>query len=52
MTESIVNKHSVPTWEKQKNNLKARFPELTKNDLNFDEVEKYEMLSKLQLKLG
>lgn len=40
------------TWKQQKDNLKARFPKLTKDDLNFDERKKYEMLNKLQLKLG
>lgn len=40
------------TWKQQKDNLKVRFPALTKDDLNFDEKRKYEMLNKLQLKLG
>lgn len=40
------------TWKQQKDNLKVRFPTLTKDDLNFDEKSKYEMLNKLQLKLG
>lgn len=39
-------------WETQKEKLKASFPELTESDLNYDESQKKEMLSKLEAKVG
>lgn len=39
-------------WEAQKEKLKASFPELTESDLNYDESQKKDMLSKLENKLG
>jgi hypothetical protein len=40
------------TWETQKKNLKIRFPDLSMEDLSFDEPNKNEMVDKLELKLG
>ena len=40
------------SWEAQKAKLKAQFPKLTDDDLNFDETRKNEMLSKLEIKLS
>lgn len=37
-------------WEEQKAKLKARFPQLTDEDLDFDVSERYEMLTRLQVK--
>jgi hypothetical protein len=47
----------VPTtpksnWEQQKDKLKLKFPNLTDADLNFDESNKFEMLTQLQAKVG
>ena len=47
----------VPTtprsnWEEQKDKLKLKFPKLTDADLNFDESNKFEMLTQLQVKVG
>jgi hypothetical protein len=47
----------VPTtpksnWEQQKDKLKLNFPKLTDADLNFDESNKFEMLTQLQAKVG
>jgi hypothetical protein len=39
-------------WELQKEKLKIAFPQLTDADLNFDESDKLEMLSKLGRKVG
>ncbi len=39
-------------WEAQKAKLKASFPKLTEDDLNFDATKKNEMLSILEVKLG
>ncbi len=39
-------------WEAQKEKLKLSFPKLTDADLNFDEINKFEMLTKLQVKVG
>jgi hypothetical protein len=39
-------------WEAQKAKLKATFPKLTEEDLNFDATKKNEMLSNLEVKLG
>jgi hypothetical protein len=44
------NKHS--SWEDQKSKLKISFPQLTDADLNFDESNKFEMLTQLQVKVG
>jgi hypothetical protein len=39
-------------WEAQKAKLKATFPKLSEEDLNFDATKKNEMLSILEVKLG
>lgn len=39
-------------WETQKEKLKLKFPKLTDADLNFDESNKLEMLTQLQVKVG
>ena len=39
-------------WEVQKAKLKATFPKLTEEDLNFDATKKNEMLGNLEIKLG
>jgi thymidylate synthase len=39
-------------WEQQKDKLKLKFPTLTNADLNFDESNKFEMLTQLQVKVG
>lgn len=39
-------------WEEQKDKLKLNFPKLTDEDLNFDESNKFEMLTQLQVKVG
>lgn len=39
-------------WDAQKEKLKASFPDLTEADLNYDESQKKEMLSKLETKVG
>jgi hypothetical protein len=43
-------KLSFISWDNQKSRLKARFPNLTDTDLNFDESQKGVMLSRLQVK--
>jgi hypothetical protein len=39
-------------WETQKAKLKLRFTKLTDADLDFDESQKFEMLTKLQVKVN
>ena len=39
-------------WKIQKAKLKLVFPQLTNDDLHFDEGHKYQMLDNLQAKLG
>ena len=39
-------------WHEQKGRLKAKFAELTDNDLLFEEGKKEEMLGKLEKTLG
>jgi uncharacterized protein YjbJ (UPF0337 family) len=39
-------------WNEQKIKLKQKFALLTDNDLLFETGKKYEMLGKLQIKLG
>jgi uncharacterized protein YjbJ (UPF0337 family) len=39
-------------WNEQKVKLKQKFALLTDNDLLFETGKKYEMLGKLQIKLG
>ncbi len=39
-------------WNAGKVKLKASFPELTDEELDFDQTRKHEMLLKLQIKLG
>ena len=39
-------------WEAQKARFKVKYPALTDADLNFDESKKFQMLNKLQVKLG
>jgi hypothetical protein len=44
---------SLPkTWVDQKANLRKKFTVLRDHDLNYEESEKTEMISKLQAKLG
>jgi hypothetical protein len=47
-----VNTVIKPTWVEQKAKLKAKFPKLTDDDVNFDESWKSEMLRRLELKLA
>ena len=42
----------LDNWNDQKDKLKAQFPALTDEDLQFEEGKKDEMLEKVQLKLG
>lgn len=39
-------------WEQQKKSLRTKFPQLTEEDLRFEEDKKEEMLAKLSKKLG
>lgn len=39
-------------WETQKAALKARFPKLADEDLNFEESDRQEMLTNLESKLA
>ena len=39
-------------WEVQKAKLKVMFPRLKEDDLNFEETNKREMISKLEFKLA
>lgn len=39
-------------WEQQKKSLRTKFPNLTDEDLRFEEDKKEEMLVKLSKKLG
>lgn len=50
----VVTKMKDPNshWEMQKDKLKLKFPKLTDADLDFDESNKFEMLTKLQSKVG
>lgn len=52
MTPVKVGKSPKVSWEAQKAKLKLTFPKLTQEDLNFDETQKTEMLTKLELKLA
>lgn len=48
----IVKKIETTNWEEQKSKLKMSFPQLTDADLNYDESNKFEMLTQLQVKVG
>lgn len=54
----MLKKASTPeiglpkSWVDQKANLRARFTVLRDEDLNYNESEKGEMLTRLQAKLG
>ena len=55
--KSTVDKKSTVNiqkskWEEQKDKLRSRFPELTDEDLNFDQTKEDEMLGKLYDKLN
>lgn len=39
-------------WEVQKAKLKIKFPKLSDQDLNFDEINKAEMFRRLEVKLA
>jgi hypothetical protein len=39
-------------WEAQKDKLRLKFPQITDDDLDFDQTKKQEMFTNLQLKLG
>lgn len=39
-------------WEAKKAKLKLKFPQITEEELNYDENRKNEMFTNLQLKLG
>lgn len=52
MIAAKVNTELKANWEAQKAKLKARFPKLTDEDLNFEENGKDEMLKKLETKLA
>ena len=39
-------------WEAKKIKLKMKYPQLTNDDLSFDETKKEEMLKKLEVTLG
>jgi hypothetical protein len=51
-TPPMAPGNSGSRWEDQKSKLKLSFPKLTDADLNFDESEKFEMLTQLQSKVG
>jgi hypothetical protein len=40
------------SWEARKGKLRAKFPQLTEADLNFEENQWLNMLTKLQVKTG
>lgn len=48
----ISFKESKINWNDSKAKLKAKFSTLTDNDLWFEEGKRYEMLNRLQIKLG
>jgi uncharacterized protein YjbJ (UPF0337 family) len=53
MTTSPVTQVPVKElWEQQKKSLKMKFPNLTDDDLRFEENKKDEMLVNLSKKLG
>ncbi|HMK27457.1 MAG TPA: hypothetical protein VK483_15600 [Chitinophagaceae bacterium] len=39
-------------WDEQKEKLKAKFSNLTDEDLNYEEGKRDEMLERVQIKLG
>jgi hypothetical protein len=47
-----VVKSPKTNWEGQKARLKASFPKLTDEDLNFDENQRTEFLSHMEVKLA
>jgi uncharacterized protein YjbJ (UPF0337 family) len=49
----MINKSELKgNWNEQKGKLKKAFGVLTDNDLMYEEVQRDEMLGKLQIKLG
>jgi hypothetical protein len=52
MIAAKTTNNKQPNWEVQKGKLRTRFPKLTDEDLNFDESQKAEMFSKLEIKLA
>ncbi len=42
----------LENWTDQKDKLKAQFPALTDEDLDYEEGKRDEMLSRIQIKLG
>ena len=42
----------LENWNDQKDKLKAQFPALTDEDLQYEEGKKDEMLERVQVKLG
>lgn len=51
-TTPVAQVPMTALWEQQKKSLKTKFPNLTEEDLRFDEGKKDEMLVKLSEKLG
>jgi hypothetical protein len=52
MVETKTNAVAKPNWVEQKAKLRAKFPKLTDEDVNFEESGKAEMLTKLEVKLA
>lgn len=52
MIAANFTKSPKTNWEAQKAKLKLRFPKLTDEDLNFDEIHKTEMFHHLEPKLA
>lgn len=51
-TTPVMQVPKKEMWEQQKKNLRTKFPQLTEQDLHFEEDKKEEMLAKLSKKLG
>jgi hypothetical protein len=52
MINTTRNTDEKADWKIQKTKLRAAFPSLTDEDLNYDFAKKNEMLEKLATKLG
>ena len=52
MTTTNVSTGPKSNWEAQKAKLKAQFPKLTDDDLNFGQEKKVEFLNHMETKLA
>lgn len=48
----MKTKETKVSWDVQKAKLKAKYPNLSDGDLQFDQGKKDKMMSKIQTKLG